>query len=157
MSFTAADLDRSVGRLLSAMGYAVLSEATLGNGRRADLLGVDAAGALAIVEIKVSIADLRGDAKWPDYLDYCDRFWFAIPPSLDAAVLEAAAFQPQRVGLIRADRFEAVELRAPVSAPLAPARRKAETLRFARRAAERLRNQRDDASSALRPASVSML
>ncbi len=153
---TAADLDRSVGRLLWQMGYAVLSEATLGNGRRADLLGVDSSGVLAIVEIKVSVADLRGDAKWPDYLEYCDRFWFAVPPTLDAALLDAAAFQPQRVGLIRADRFEAVELRAPVSIPVAPARRKAETLRFARRAAERLRAQRESPFSTLRPASVPM-
>jgi hypothetical protein len=37
--------------------------------------GDRAQGELTIVEIKVSKADLLGDQKWTDYLDYCDRFF----------------------------------------------------------------------------------
>src|SRR3546814_5087076 len=28
----------------------------------------------------VSLADLRADGKWPDYVGYCDAFYFAVPP-----------------------------------------------------------------------------
>ena len=48
----------------------------LRNRRRADLMGIDARGHIVIVEIKVSRADLLGDAKWPEYLDFCDRFYW---------------------------------------------------------------------------------
>jgi hypothetical protein len=37
-------------------------------------------GEMLGVEIKVALADLRGDNKWPEYLEYCDLFYFAIPP-----------------------------------------------------------------------------
>src|SRR6185312_13680365 len=49
------------------------------NGRRADLMAIDPKGELTIVEIKVAKADLVGDGKWTDYLDYCDRFFWAVP------------------------------------------------------------------------------
>ncbi len=47
-------------------------------------------------------------------------------------------FQPDRAGLIVADRWDAAEVRPAAWVPLSGARRKAETLRFARRAAQRL-------------------
>ena len=56
---------------------------TMRNGRRADLMGVDAKGQIVIVEIKVARADLLGDSKWPDYLDVCDRFFWALLPNLN--------------------------------------------------------------------------
>ncbi|MFL6747796.1 MAG: MmcB family DNA repair protein, partial [Sphingomicrobium sp.] len=45
--------------------------------------------------------------------------------------------------LLVADRYDAAVMREPASRSLAPARRKAETLRFARRAARRLSAQID--------------
>jgi hypothetical protein len=46
-------------------------------------------GLLTIVEIKVSRADLLGDHKWPDYLDYCDRFFWAVPPASRSIISKA--------------------------------------------------------------------
>ena len=114
----------------------------LPNGRRADLMAIDDKGALTIVEIKVSKADLLGDGKWLDYLDYCDRFFWAVPPTL-AAICEGERFLPGEAGLIVADRYDAAIVREAAHRPLAPARRKAEVLRFARRAARRLSAQID--------------
>jgi hypothetical protein len=132
----AADVARGVCRLFARAGLACLIEVPLGNGRRADVLALDPQGRLTIVEIKVSLADLRGDAKWPDYLDYCDRFFWAVPELL-CRHLDLPAFAPERTGLIVADRYDAAELRPAAWTPLNAARRKAETLRFARRAAAR--------------------
>jgi hypothetical protein len=36
-------------------------------------------GEIWIVEIKSSPADYLSDSKWRDYMDFCDRFYFAIP------------------------------------------------------------------------------
>ena len=55
----------------------------LANGRRADVLGVGPKGEIWIVEIKSSLIDFQVDRKWPDYKEFCDRFFFAKPPELD--------------------------------------------------------------------------
>lgn len=135
---TALDVCRGVSRWLLRAGIAPLAEVPFPNGRRADLVGIDAQGRLTLVEIKVSLADLRGDRKWPDYLAWCDRFFWAVPPDLPRADLDTPAFQPERTGVLVADRFDAEQLRAAAWHLLPPARRKAETLRFARRAAARV-------------------
>jgi hypothetical protein len=119
-----------------------ICEMPLPNGRRADLMAIDGKGGLTIVEIKVARSDLIGDGKWRDYLDYCDRFYWAVPPAL-VSILEHERYLPGEAGLIVADRYDAAIARAAVDRPLAPARRKAELLRFARRAARRLSAQID--------------
>ena len=134
----AIDVARGVSRLMFRADCMALCEVPLGNGRRADIMAIDAKGCLTIVEIKVSRADLLGDMKWPDYLDYCDRFFWAIPPGFDASPLDGDFFMPDRTGVIVADRYAGEILREARSTSLSPARRKAETLRFARRAAGRL-------------------
>lgn len=134
----AADVVRGVARLLWRQDLVALSEVPLGNGRRADLMALDAKGCITIVEIKCSRGDLRGDMKWPDYLDYCDRFCWAVPTGFDVAPFDEPWFQPDIAGLIVADRYDAAVLREPAHRPLASARRRSETLRFARRAAQRL-------------------
>ena len=138
----AAEVARGVTRLFCRRDWFAMCEVPLPNGRRADLMAIDAKGQLVIVEIKVSKTDLVGDCKWRDYLDYCDRFFWAVPESL-CAILEQAHFLPGEAGLLVADRYDAVILREALHRPLAPARRKAETLRFARRAARRLSAQID--------------
>ena len=134
----ATDVVRGVSRLLHRVGIAPLNEVPLGNNRRADIVGLDPQGRITLVEVKVSTADLRGDLKWPEYLDYCDRFFWAVPDGFPLGDFALPWFQPERCGLIVADRWDAAELRAAAWVPLSPARRKAETLRFARRAAQRL-------------------
>ena len=138
----AAEVARGVTRLFCRQELFAICEVPLPNGRRADMMAIDPKGALTIVEIKVARSDLLGDCKWTDYLDYCDRFFWAVPPDL-AAICDGERFLPDEAGLIVADRYDAVLMREAVNRPLAPARRKAELLRFARRAARRLSAQID--------------
>ena len=134
----AGDVARGVSRLFMRHDLLSISEVPLGNGRRVDLFALSPKGIITIVEIKVSKADLLGDGKWPDYLDYCDRYFWAVPQGFDVSLFEREGLMPARTGLIVADRYDAAILREPQTVPLAPARRKVETIRFARRAARRL-------------------
>ena len=113
---------RGICRLFARNDIWCMPEMPLRCGRRADLMGIDPKGRILIVEIKVSRADLLGDGKWPDYLDYCDLFYWGLPPQLDRAPLETEAFLPQRCGVIVADGYDAEILRPAASAPLAAAR-----------------------------------
>lgn len=133
----AAQLCRGIGRLFARNGIWVLPEIPLRNGRRADLMGLDAKGRIVIVEIKVSRADLLGDGKWPDYLDYCDRFYWALPPEMDRACLDARDFRPDCCGVIVADAYDAEILRPAPSRPLAAARRRSVVEQLARLAIRR--------------------
>jgi hypothetical protein len=141
----AQDVARGVTRLFFNQDAFALCEVPLPNGRRADMMAIDPAGFITIVEIKVSRADLMGDCKWLDYLGYCDRFFWAVPAGFDLAPFEQAGFHPSLCGLLVADRYEAAVVREAPLRKLAPARRKAETLRFARRAARRLVGSLDPA------------
>lgn len=134
----AADVARGVQRMWLRHDIVAAPEVGLGSGRRADLMAVDARGQITIVEIKVSRADLLGDGKWRDYLQHCDRFYWAVPAGFDCTPLDWPDMLPERTGLIVADRYDAAILReAVVHGLTAPARRR-ETLAFARRAARRL-------------------
>ena len=139
----AQDVARGVTRLFFRQDLFALCEVPLPNGRRADMMAVCARGVLTIVEIKVSRADLLGDHKWLDYLDYCDRFFWAVPPGFSLDPFESGSLGPQLSGLIVADRYDAAVVRDAPVRKLAAARRKAETLRFARRAARRLAGDLD--------------
>lgn len=133
----AALITRGVCRYFDMLNYACLTEFTLRNGRRADVLALGPDGELVIVEVKSSLADYRADGKWPEYLDFCQRFFFAVAPDFPLAVL------PPDTGLLVADGYGAAERRPSPTAPLAPARRKAVTLKFARLAAQRLHSRTD--------------
>ncbi len=139
-----ANVVRGVARLLMRHDCLTVTEVALGNGRRADLMGLCPKGLVTIVEVKVSRADLLGDQKWTDYLDYCDRFYWAIPDTLDSELLSRAGKLPDRAGLIIANRYDAAVMREASLVALSPSRRRAETLRFARRAARRLLGDLDD-------------
>ena len=138
----AGEVARGVTRLFCRQDLFAICEVPLPNGRRADMMAIDPKGCLTIVEIKVAKADLLGDWTWTAYLEYCDRFYWAVPPEL-APILQDERYLPGEAGLIVADRYDAVTIREAVDRPLAPARRKAELLRFARRAARRLSAQID--------------
>ncbi len=128
----AAGILRGAARRLIDADHAVLAELPLGNGRRADLVTVDRAAAITIVEVKSGRADFMADHKWQAYLAFCDRFYFAVDRDFPLAIL------PQDEGLILADRFAGEIVRESRLRPLSAARRKAMLLRFARRAATRL-------------------
>ena len=147
-SVVTSDVVRGTARLLLRQNCLTLTEVPLGNGRRVDLMGLCPKGLVTIVEVKASRADLLGDTKWADYLDYCDRFFWAVPLSL-APLLERPEMAPMRAGLIVADRYDAGIVREAELVALAPSRRRAETLRFARRAARRLLGELDESESGL--------
>lgn len=136
-ALAAADVARGIGRLFARNDIWCLGEVPLKNGRRADLMGIDSKGLIVIVEIKVARADLLGDAKWPDYLDFCDRFYWGLPPALDRAPLESAAYRPESCGVIVADGYDAEILRPAAFEPLAAARRKTQVEHLARIAMRR--------------------
>lgn len=124
-------LARGISRLLIDLGLTPLLELPLGNGRRADIVGLAAGGELWIVETKSCLADYAVDQKWPDYLDYCDRFFFGVTEEFPRELI------PDECGLIVADGFGGAVLRDSPLRPLAGARRKAMTLSYARLAALR--------------------
>lgn len=124
-------LTRGVARLFRDLGLAPLPEFSMPNGRRADIAGLDPKGRLVIAEIKSCQADFDADDKWRDYLPFCDSFFFAVAEGFPRDIL------PDAEGLIIADGFGGAVVRAAVDRPLAPARRKAVILRFARQAAAR--------------------
>ena len=139
----AAEVCRGVTRLLFRHDLMAMAEVPLDGGRRADLMALDAHGRIVIVEIKVSRADLLGDGKWPDYLDHCDRFFWAVPAGFDLGPLDGATFLPGRTGIIVADRYDAAIVREASTQPLPAHARKRCTLAFARRAARRLVGHHD--------------
>ena len=128
---TTGVVTRGTARLLVQLGYAPVLEAPLPNGRRADVLALGPKGELVIVEVKSSLEDYRTDHKWSEYAPYCDAFYFAVAPEFPREIL------PEGLGLIVADGFGGAVLAEAPLCTLAPARRKALTLAFARLAALR--------------------
>lgn len=134
---TAVEVARGIARLFARNDIWCLAEMPLRNGRRADLMGIDPKGQVIIVEIKVQRGDLLGDGKWPDYLDFCDRFYWGVPPELDRSPLEGPDYRPDSCGIIVADGYDGEILRPAPLQPLAAARRKVEVERLARTALRR--------------------
>lgn len=135
-----AEIARGTMRLLLDLGCSSLPEFTLRGGRRVDLMALAPDGRFAAVEVKSSRADFLADRKWPDYLGYADRFYFAVAPGFPLEIL------PADEGLIVADRHAASLLRPARERPVAPARRRALLLRYARTAALRLQGEADPAA-----------
>lgn len=123
---TTAAVTRGAARLMADLGFAPLLEVCLPNGRRADVMALGPRGEIAICEVKSGVEDYRVDRKWGDYLPYCELFFFAVAPEFPREIL------PEEPGLIVADGFGGAVIRECVANPLAPARRKALTLAFAR-------------------------
>lgn len=132
---TTLSVTRGAARLMIDLGYAPLLEVGLPNGRRADVMALGPRGEIVICEVKSGIEDYRVDRKWGEYGPFCDAFYFAVAPEFPQEVLSV---EP---GLIVADGFGGAVVRDAPLSRLAPARRKALTLAFARLAA--LRGLRD--------------
>jgi len=128
---------RGACRLLRQAGHSVLLELSLPNGRRADIMAVGGKGDLTIVEVKSSIEDWRVDEKWPEYLDWCDELFFAVPVDFPRELI------PEEIGLIVADAYGGEILRRPAKRAVAAARRKALLIDCARLASERLARLED--------------
>ena len=127
-----AAVTRGVAHWFDDMGFASLTEFKLGNGRRADVVGINSDGTILMIEVKSTPEDFRGDAKWLEYVPYCDGFSFAVPPHFPWQILPASC------GVVIADAHSAAVVREAPRHVLHPARRKALTLRFALSAGQRL-------------------
>jgi hypothetical protein len=131
-SQTALAVARGTTRLLHQLGFSAVSELPLPSGRRADLVALNSAGGIWIVEIKSSVEDFRADQKWMEYRAHCDRLFFATTLEVPCEIF------PQDTGLIIADAFGAqVSCEAPEHR-LHASTRKSMMLAFARCAALRL-------------------
>ncbi|MFC0634115.1 DNA repair putative endonuclease MmcB [Brevundimonas balnearis] len=128
---TTLSVTRGAARLMVDLGYAPLLEVGLPNGRRADVMALGSRGEIVICEVKSGVEDFRCDQKWREYGPYCDAFYFAVGPDFPQALIDDAC------GLIVADAFGGAVVRESSVRPLAPARRKALTLAFARLGAMR--------------------
>ena len=137
----AAELQRGVCRRFRAEGLSVVTELSLANGRRADVVALSTGGDITIVEIKSCLLDYQSDGKWQDYLPFCDRLYFAVAADFPCEVI------PDSAGLILADRYGAELMREPVEERLTAARRKAMMLCFARAAALRLQLHLDPSAA----------
>ena len=133
----AVDISRGIQRLLVNLGYRALTEFTLKNNRRADVIALNKQGRIIIVEVKSSAADFRSDSKWSEYLEFCDRFYFAVNTDFPQEIL------PADQGMIIADRYGGEILREAEDRKVNGTRRKTLTLNFARTAAQRLQDISD--------------
>lgn len=136
-SAAALTIQRGASRLLRQYGLAPVPEVTLPNGRRADLAAIGRKGEIWIVEIKSSVIDFQVDRKWPDYLGFCDRLFFAVGPDFPLTLL------PEEAGVMVADAYGGTLLREAPGRKLAAPTRKAMTLHLARLAAARLHQAMD--------------
>jgi len=142
----AAEIVRGAQRMLAELGLASLTEVTLANGRRADVMAVGPKGEVVILEVKSCLQDFATDQKWPEYAPYCDRFYFAVDCDFPKDRI------PDHAGLIVCDGFGGAVLRECEPAPLNASRRKSVTLSFARLAAARLMRAGEPAPTSAEPA-----
>jgi hypothetical protein len=142
----AAEIVRGAQRMLAELGLASLTEVTLANGRRADVMAVGPKGEVIIVEVKSCLQDFATDQKWPEYAPYCDRFYFAIDCDFPKERI------PATCGMMVCDGFGGAILRDCGVQLHNAARRKAVTLSFARLAASRLMRTGEAGGSASEPA-----
>ncbi|MCB2129175.1 MAG: MmcB family DNA repair protein [Rhodobacteraceae bacterium] len=130
-------LARGVCRHLLSHGFATVEELVPAPGLRVDVMALGPKGEVWIVECKSSRVDFTSDRKWQNYLEWADRFFWAVDADFPVELL------PEGTGLIIADGYDAEILRMGPAAPLAGARRKVMVQKFARHAALRLHGYRD--------------
>ena len=136
---------RGVCRHLRSLDFVTVEELVPAPGLRVDVMGLGPKGEIWIIECKSGRADFRADRKWQGYLEWSDRFFWAVGGDFPVDLL------PPATGLILADRHDAEIVRMSPETPIAPARRKVMTRTFARHAALRLQAMRDPGVSASAP------
>lgn len=130
-------LARGVCRHLYSYDFVSVEEFVPTSGRRVDVMGLGPKGEIWIIECKSSRADFQSDKKWQGYLEWCDRFFWAVDSDFPADLL------PDETGLIIADGYGGEIIRMGSQVKLAPARRKVLLQKFARHAALRALAARD--------------
>lgn len=130
-------LARGVARHLLSLDFVTVEEFVPAPGLRVDLMALGPKGELWVIECKSCRADFAADHKWQGYLDWADRFFWAVDADFPDDLL------PDGSGLILADDFDAEIVRMAPETPLPGARRKVMVQKLARVAALRLQSLRD--------------
>ena len=130
-------LARGVCRALLSLNFVTVEELVPTPGLRVDVMALGPRGEVWVIECKSGRADYVTDRKWQGYLDWCDRFFWAVDADFPIALL------PPGSGLIIADPYDAEIIAMGPETPLAGARRRAIVQKFARHAALRLQALRD--------------
>ncbi|MBR9651595.1 MmcB family DNA repair protein [Thalassovita aquimarina] len=130
-------LARGVARALGSYGFVSVEEFVPARGLRVDVMGLGPKGEIWVIECKSSRADFQSDGKWQGYLDWCDRYFWAVDAEFPTDLL------PQETGLMIADAYGGEIIRMGPESKLAAARRKVLTHKFATHAARRLQALRD--------------
>lgn len=130
-------LARGVCRHMRSHGFVTVEELVPTPGLRVDVMALGPKGEIWVIECKSSRADFMSDHKWEGYLEWCDRFFWAVDQEFPSELL------PAETGLIVADSYDAEIIRQGPESRLAPARRKVMIQKFARHAALRLQALRD--------------
>lgn len=130
-------LARGVARHMVSLGFVCVEELVPAPGLRVDVMALGPKGEIWVIECKSCRADFTSDRKWQGYLEWCDRFFWAVDSDFPTELL------PDGTGLILADSYDAELVRMAPEHPLASARRKVMLQKFARHAALRLHGLRD--------------
>jgi hypothetical protein len=141
-------LARGVSSHLLGHDFVTLEEVVPAPGLRVDVMALGPKGEIWVVECKSGRADFLTDRKWQGYLEWCDRFFWAVDADFPTDLL------PQGTGLILADGYGAEILRMGPQTPLAAARRRVMVQKFARHAALRLQALRDPGLAGLSPSGL---
>ena len=124
----------AIARMFIKRGDACLREFTLRSGRRVDLIAISRGGEITIVEVKSSRQDFISDRKWQEYLEWADRFYFAVAEGFPRDLLPG----PDESGIIITDGFDCLEVQPAPPAKLAGQRRNHLTRRLAHVAMRRI-------------------
>ncbi len=133
-------LARGVARHMSSLGMVSIEEFVPTRGLRVDVMALGPKGEIWVIECKSSRADYMSDSKWQGYLEWCDRFFWAVDEAFPTDLL------PDGTGLIIADGYDAEVIRMAPEDKLPAARRKVMVQKFATHAARRLQVLRDPGS-----------
>lgn len=116
---TADRITTAVSRLFMERGAACIREFTVRTGRRVDLMVLGDKRDITIIEVKSSRQDFTSDIKWPEYIEWADRFYFAVAEDFPREILPG----PDRCGIIITDGFDCHIVRDAPAMKLAAARR----------------------------------
>jgi len=130
-------LARGVCRAMRSHDFVTVEELVPTSGLRVDVMAFGPKSEIWIIECKSSRADFQSDHKWQGYLEWCDRFFWAVDNYFPTELL------PDDTGLILADAYDAEIIRMGPETKLASARRKVMMQKFARHAAVRAQAARD--------------
>lgn len=124
----------AVSRMINEGGGSCLREFTLKSGRRVDIIALGRDGTITVIEVKSSRQDFQSDRKWPEYLEWADRFYFAVSESFPREILPGS----DQCGIIVTDGFDCLTIQDAPETRLNAQRRNHLIRRLAHNAMRRL-------------------